>query len=228
MTCEITRGPVKIVAVLEGELWTIRGSGVIDVGGTEGSADVAAASFFTRGPEPLDVWHRRFNHANVASLRRMAAEKNVYSLELTNASADFRTCVGCAYGKHSRDPFPSMATKKTVKKLELVHSDLCGPLEVMTVQTQKKYILTFIDDFTRRSWIYLLASKDETFSAFKIFKAQVENSRNASSRHCIPMEAESISEESSRITFDRRVLNTDSPSRTLHNKMAWRRDLIAL
>ena len=174
MTCEITRGPVKIVAVLEGKLWTIRGSGVIDIGVTEGTADVAAASLFTRGPESLEIWHRRFNHANVASLRRMAAEKKVYGLELTGASNELRTCVGCAYGKHSRDPFPTLSTKKTVKKLELVHSDLCGPIEVLSLQSQKKYILTFIDDYTRRTWIYLLARKDETFAAFQTFKAKVE------------------------------------------------------
>ena len=172
MSCRITRGRTKIVAVLEGNLWIVRSNTMNGL--MEGIADVAAASHFTRGAKSLEVWHRRFNHANVASLRRMASEKKVYGLDLIGAPTNFPPCVGCSYGKHARDPFPGKQGKRTEKKLELVHSDLCGPMEVHSIQSRKRYILTFIDDYTRRTWVYLLATKDETFETFRAFQARVE------------------------------------------------------
>ena len=57
--------------------------------------------------------------------------------------------------------------------LELVHTDICGPMNISSVGGNK-YFLTFIDDFSRKTWIYLLKSKDEVFHCFKIFKAFVE------------------------------------------------------
>jgi len=57
--------------------------------------------------------------------------------------------------------------------LELVHTDVCGPMNISSVRGNK-YFLTFIDDFSRKTWIYLLKSKDEVFHCFKIFKAFVE------------------------------------------------------
>ena len=172
MTCQISRGRVKIIAVLEGNLWIVRSSSLD--GSMEGVADVAAGSFFTRGARSLHVWHRRFNHANIASIQRMAKENKVYGLELIGGPTEISSCVGCSYGKHARDPFPVKEGKRTEKKLELVHSDLCGPLEVHSIQSKKKYILTFIDDYTRRTWVYLLSTKDETFDAFRSFKARAE------------------------------------------------------
>ena len=57
--------------------------------------------------------------------------------------------------------------------LELVHTNVCGPMNISSIGGNK-YFLTFIDDFSRKTWIYLLKSKDEVFHCFKIFKAFVE------------------------------------------------------
>ncbi len=78
MTCQISRGGVKIIAVLEGNLWIVRSSSLDGL--MEGVADVAAGSFITRGARSLSVWHRRFNYANVASIQQMAKENKVYGL----------------------------------------------------------------------------------------------------------------------------------------------------
>jgi len=56
---------------------------------------------------------------------------------------------------------------------ELVHTDVCGPINISSVGGNK-YFLTFNDDFSRKICIYLLKSKDEVFHYFKIFKAFVE------------------------------------------------------
>jgi len=49
-----------------------------------------------------------------------------------------------------------------------------GPSKVPSLGG-KRYMLTFVDDFLRKVWVYLLRQKNETFSMFKKFKALVEN-----------------------------------------------------
>ena len=57
--------------------------------------------------------------------------------------------------------------------LELVHTDVCGSMNISSIGGNN-YFLTFIDDFSRKTLIYLLKSKDDVFHCFKIFKAFVE------------------------------------------------------
>jgi transposase InsO family protein len=76
---------------------------------------------------------------------------------------------------------PKKANWRASEKLQLIHSDLCGPITPTTV-SNKRYILTFIDDFSRKTWLYLLAEKGETFEKFKHFKTKVEKETGMSIR----------------------------------------------
>jgi transposase InsO family protein len=60
--------------------------------------------------------------------------------------------------------------------LDLIHSDLCGPMSIDTLSGYS-YFITFIDDYSRKTWIYFLKTKesDEVLDRFKEFKALVEN-----------------------------------------------------
>jgi len=58
--------------------------------------------------------------------------------------------------------------------LELVHSDVCGPMP-STSLSEYVYYVSFIDDYSRKTWVYFLKSKDEILGKFKEFKALVEN-----------------------------------------------------
>ena len=69
--------------------------------------------------------------------------------------------------------FPSSA-KRANKILELVHSDVFGPVPVPSLG-KSVYCVSFIDDFSRNTWIYFLRKKSEFFDKFKEFKALVEN-----------------------------------------------------
>jgi len=170
-TCLITRQNLVIGnAKLSGNLW------VLDTVQTEDSPESPEdeGAFLTSSEKALALWHLRFNHLNEDELRRMARSQAVKGLDISDLNGDpvKGRCEGCARGKQHRHPFPS-SEKKDRSPLELIHSDLVGPL-VETVQTKKKYILTFIDDCTRRSWVYLLGKKSETFQCFKQFQKQVE------------------------------------------------------
>jgi transposase InsO family protein len=63
---------------------------------------------------------------------------------------------------------------KTEGVLELIHSDVCGPMPSSSISGYVYYV-SFIDDYSRKTWIYFLKTKDEVFSKFKEFKALIEN-----------------------------------------------------
>ena len=69
--------------------------------------------------------------------------------------------------------FPS-GCKRTKHILELVHSDVFGLVKVPSLG-KSVYYVSFMDDFSRNTWIYFLKNKSEVFDRFKEFKAIVEN-----------------------------------------------------
>ena len=58
--------------------------------------------------------------------------------------------------------------------LGLIHSDVCGPLS-LTARGGYQYFITFIDNFSRYGYVYLMKHKSESFEMFKIFKNKVQN-----------------------------------------------------
>ena len=87
-------------------------------------------------------------------------------------------CEPCIAGKQHRSAVPKVALHRASKPLELVHSDVHGPLPVQS-RHHYKYWITFIDDFSR-FWVVLpLKDKSGAFEAFKTFKAYAENQLNA-------------------------------------------------
>ena len=77
------------------------------------------------------------------------------------------------YGKKNRVKFHSGATREK-EILELIHSDVFGPIPVPSLLGSLYYV-TFIDDFSRNTWLYFLKNKSKFISKFKEFKALVEN-----------------------------------------------------
>jgi transposase InsO family protein len=83
-------------------------------------------------------------------------------------------CAGCVLGKHHQDNFDKCASYHASGPLQLVHSDLCGPLSSPSF-FGCKYFLTFIDEFSRCTWVYFLKLKSDVFDKFLVYKALVEN-----------------------------------------------------
>jgi len=81
-------------------------------------------------------------------------------------------CETCIFAKNHRIPFVKDPWHAKFP-FEFVHIDVCGPMNISSIGGNK-YFLPFIDDFSRKTWIYLLKNKDEVFHYFKIFKAFVE------------------------------------------------------
>lgn len=117
------------------------------------------------------LWHRRFGHLNNRSLQVMQKKELVKGLP-TMKEAE-KICTVCNKGKQQRERFPKRAKWRASEKLELIHADLCGPINP-TSQGVKRYLFVLVDDFSRKTWIYFLADKAETFAVFKEFKNSVE------------------------------------------------------
>jgi transposase InsO family protein len=85
-----------------------------------------------------------------------------------------KLCEGCVLGKHPRNFFPKEASYRAKKVLDLVHTDICGPITPNSLG-KYRYFIIFIYDFSRRTWVYFLKEKSEVFFVFKKFKVLVEN-----------------------------------------------------
>jgi hypothetical protein len=117
------------------------------------------------------IWHRRMGHLNVNSLKLLQEKEMV--LGLPEIKTTNNVCEGCTLGKHCRDSFQRETTSRATVPLELVHTDVCGPMQTIT-KAGNRYFLTFIDDCTRMCWVYFLRYKSDVFNVFKKFKVTVE------------------------------------------------------
>ena len=79
----------------------------------------------------------------------------------------------CALGKKIKTNFPR-STNISKGILDLIHSDVCIPMSASSLSGYLYYVL-FIDDFSRKSWIYFLKEKSKNFNKFQEFKTLVEN-----------------------------------------------------
>ena len=64
-------------------------------------------------------------------------------------------CENCVYGKQKRVRFLRVGKQKKSEKLELVHTDVWGPAQVQSLGGSRYYV-TFIDDTTRKTWVYYI------------------------------------------------------------------------
>ena len=80
---------------------------------------------------------------------------------------------GCAQGKNTKNPFPKSNSKEE-GILDIIHSDICGTIQTTSLSGYSCYA-SFIDYYSRKTWIYFLKKKDEVFERLKELKALVEN-----------------------------------------------------
>jgi hypothetical protein len=125
-----------------------------------------------------ELWHRILAHINYKVLPYIC--KSVTGLPELKVDHE-GVCNGCAQGKNIKNPFPKRDNKEE-GVLELIHSDVCGPMPSSSMSGYVYYV-SFIDDYSRKTWLYFLKSKDEVFSKFKEFKALIENLLKERSRY---------------------------------------------
>lgn len=90
------------------------------------------------------------------------------------STEDDDVCKGCVLGKYYAKAIFPRSDSRLDGVLQLIHLDICDPMSTRSLGGYE-YFVTFIDDYSRKTWIYFLMSKDEVFSRFQEFKALVEN-----------------------------------------------------
>jgi hypothetical protein len=98
-------------------------------------------------PVDLELWHRRYAHHYTAGIQKLVQEKLVTGLTILSKGKPGPVCEPCLSGKMHANPFPSSETRAS-KPLELVHTDVHGPLSVQTLSGYR-YWYIFVDDYTR-------------------------------------------------------------------------------
>lgn len=114
------------------------------------------------------IWHSRLGHPSSNILKIVLNQCNI-----TPSNKNFvEFCNSCAVGKSHRIPSHNSSTVYSTP-LELIFTDLWGPSHI-TSENGFRFYLSFVDAFSRSTWLYPLKSKSETFTVFQHFKTMVE------------------------------------------------------
>lgn len=111
-------------------------------------------------------WHRRMGHRDPVAIKSLVNKNLATGIKISDCG-QMTTCENCMEGKMARLPFP-ISTTRSKKVLDLIHTDLCGPMQTAT-PSGKKYILTLIDDFSRFCIVALLKNKSEVADHIRDF-----------------------------------------------------------
>ena len=109
------------------------------------------------------MWHRRLGHPNSDVLRTLFNSGLLGNKACSSIDLSF-DCTSCKLGKSKVLPFPHHASRAS-QCFKLIHSDVWG-IALVVSQAHYKYFVTFIDDFSRFTWVYFLRAKGEGFSVF--------------------------------------------------------------
>ncbi|PNX93512.1 histone deacetylase, partial [Trifolium pratense] len=120
------------------------------------------------------TWHLRLGHAHSKAVETVLKWCNI---PYSNKSAII-PCVSCCAGKSHRQYAPLSNTNYT-KPFEVIHCDLWGPAPFVSYYGYNYYI-TFVDTYTKYTWIYFLNQKSDALKAFTQFLAYIKNQFQAS------------------------------------------------
>lgn len=121
----------------------------------------AAAYHVNQKTVSAQLWHRRYAHLgynNLSKLPNLVTGMTTTADEFQTAGTK-ATCDACALGKQHRQPFPT-STSVTHDPLELMHTDLCGPMPVASLGGSN-YYLALLDDYTNFSFVFPIRRKSD-------------------------------------------------------------------
>lgn len=118
------------------------------------------------------VWHRRLGHRDPAVFNRLQQDGVVQGFQLQDCGLR-QVCETCLEGKLPRCPFPNVSNSRTTRILDLIHTDVCGPMSNVT-PGGNRYLMTLIDDFSRYTVVCLLTKKSDVTNCIKRYVAHVK------------------------------------------------------
>nr|GEW00062.1 putative ribonuclease H-like domain-containing protein [Tanacetum cinerariifolium] len=120
-----------------------------------------------------NLGHRRLGHINFKIMNKLVTGNLVRGLP-SKVFENNHTCVACKKGKQHRASCKSKPVSSVSQPLQRLHMDLFGPTIVKSLN-KKSYCLVVTDDYSRFSWVFFLATKDENSPILKTIITGIEN-----------------------------------------------------
>lgn len=124
------------------------------------SANVATDTEVANNQNKIDLWHRRLAHVNIKQLRQLTKAADGIEIPLKGTQT---FCEAWVRGKMYRLSHPPQKMIKSTQKLQLVYTDVCGPMQTQSFRGSR-YFITFIDDYSRYSRMKHKSEKIQSYS----------------------------------------------------------------
>ncbi|RVW89047.1 Retrovirus-related Pol polyprotein from transposon TNT 1-94 [Vitis vinifera] len=116
--------------------------------------------------------HSRLGHPSLSKFQKMVPRFS---------SLSSLACESCQLGKHTHISFPKLLNNRAKSPFELVYTDVWGPCRTAST-LGFQYFVTFTDDYSRCTWLFLMKNRAELFSIFQKFYAEIQTQFNISIR----------------------------------------------
>nr|GEW47309.1 putative ribonuclease H-like domain-containing protein [Tanacetum cinerariifolium] len=120
-----------------------------------------------------NLWHRRLGHINFKTMNKLVKGNLVRGLP-SKFFENNHTCVACKKGKQHRASCKTKPVSSISQPLQRLHMDLFGPTFIKSLN-KKVYFLAITYDYSRFTWVFFLATKNETSPILKTFITSIEN-----------------------------------------------------
>ena len=166
--CIIAQDNLRMEGERDGNLYYLR---------SNRSKERASLGLATHKPtsQTIEVWHRRLGHRTLDLPTIQYLQPRVSDFAISNTT-DFKSepkiCVTCAISRQHKKPITG-TRNKLVELLGVVHSDICGPMQVSTLSGEK-YFITFSDEHSGHIAVTLLKAKSDALSAFLAYRVRAE------------------------------------------------------
>nr|GEU55856.1 putative ribonuclease H-like domain-containing protein [Tanacetum cinerariifolium] len=131
-----------------------------------------------------NLWHRRLGHINFKTMNKLVKANLIRGLP-TKVFENNQTCVACKKGKQHRASCKTKPVSSVSQPLKSLHMDLFRPTFVKSLN-KKSYCLVVTDDYSRFTWVFFLATKDETSPILKTFITGIENQLSLKREFSVP------------------------------------------
>lgn len=139
----------------------LKGSRLKNVYVVDWSTANSNVCLLAKGPSELCWdWHKRLSHLNFKAINKLARRNLVEGLPNLVYVKD-KVCDSCQKGKQIKSSFKSKVAESSNRPLSLLHMDLFGPIDPVSV-SGRKYTLVVVDDYSRYTWTIFMTKKNET------------------------------------------------------------------
>jgi len=156
----------------QGGLYVLDDLRVFDTAAATSTTELLSSFRLNSSSYSFYLWHSRLRHVSAYRLRYLASTGALGKLQ----TSDISNCCRCKLAKFSALPF-NKSVSVSHSPFDLVHSGVWGPSLVFT-KGGSRYYVSFIDDYSRYCWVYLMKNRSEFFDIYHMFRAMVKTQHN--------------------------------------------------